>query len=114
MGWCCLGKVDLLMAGGAAEVLLISRSCPLPLLRSHSPLLLFFCFLVFAEMGATSTASGRLEVNLLLFGKRGGKSHFGLLIASFSGIRGLKILPSQPLAAAYIDATKQDPKEPSG
>ena len=65
-------------------------------------------------MGAISTASGRLEVNLLLFGKRGGKSHFGLLIASFSGIRGLKILPSQPLAAAYIDATKQDPKEPSG
>ena len=25
------GKVDLLMAGGAAEVLLVSLSCPLPL-----------------------------------------------------------------------------------
>ena len=40
---------------------------------SITSLLLF----VFAEIGATSTASGRLEVNLFLFEKRVGKSHFG-------------------------------------
>jgi len=35
------------MAGGAAEVLLVSLSCPLPLLRTHPPSLaslLLFCF----------------------------------------------------------------------
>jgi hypothetical protein len=52
------------MAGGDAEVLPVSLSCPLPLLRTHSPPLLVCCFIVFAEMGATSTISGRLEVNL--------------------------------------------------
>ena len=31
-------------------------------------------------MGATSTASGRLEVNLFLYEKRGGKSHFGIIL----------------------------------
>ena len=59
------GKVDLLMAAGvAAEVLLVSLSCPLPLLRTHPPSLLVCCFLVLAGIGATNTASGRLEVNL--------------------------------------------------
>ena len=34
LGRCCLAKVDLLVAdGGAAEVLLVSLSCPLPLLE---------------------------------------------------------------------------------
>jgi hypothetical protein len=33
-------------------------------------------------MGATSTASGRLEVNLFLSEKRGGKSHFGIILVS--------------------------------
>ena len=54
LSWCCLWKVDLvnlLMAGGAAEVLLISLSCPLPLLRTHPLSLLVCCFFVFAEMG---------------------------------------------------------------
>ena len=62
MGRCCLGKVDLLMAGRAAEVLLVSLSCPLPLLRTHPPSLLVCCIFVFAGMWATSTASGQLEV----------------------------------------------------
>jgi len=32
------------MAGGAVEMLLVSLSCPLPLLRIHPhPLLVFFC-----------------------------------------------------------------------
>ena len=62
LGRCCLEKVDLLMAGGAAEVLPVSLSCPLPLLRTRPPSLLVCCFFVFTEMGANSTASGRLEI----------------------------------------------------
>jgi len=46
------------MSGGAVEVLLVSFSCPLPLIRTQPPSLLLCCFFVFAEMGATSTASG--------------------------------------------------------
>ena len=57
-------------ADDPAEVLLVSLNCPLPLLRFHPPSLLVCCFFVFAEMGATSTASGQLEVNLLLSEKR--------------------------------------------
>ena len=49
-------------------------------------------------MGAISTASGRLEVNLILSEKRGGKSHFG-------------IIHSQSFTATYMQ-TKQDPREP--
>jgi len=56
----CLEEVDLLVAsGGAAEVLPAPLSCPQPLLRTPPPSLLVFCFIGFAEMGATSTASGR-------------------------------------------------------
>ena len=77
------GKVDLLMAAGvAAEVLLVSLSCPLPLLRTHPPSLLVCCFLVLAGMGATNTASGRLEVNLFLSEKRGGTSHLSIILVS--------------------------------
>jgi len=74
MGRCYLEKVDLLVAGGAAEVLPFPLNYPLPLLRTHPPSLLVccFCFLVFAEMGATSTASKWLEINLFLSEKRGG------------------------------------------
>jgi len=42
------------MVGGAVEVLLVSLNRPLPLLRTHPPPLLVCCFLVFAEIGATS------------------------------------------------------------
>jgi FtsH-binding integral membrane protein len=78
----CLEKVYLLVAAGVAapcavEVLPVSLNCPLSLLRIHPPLLLVACFFVITEMGATSTASGRLEVNLFLSEKRSGKSHFG-------------------------------------
>ena len=69
------------MAGGTVKVLLVSLSCPLPLLRTHPPSLLVCCFYVFTEMGATSTVSGRPEVNLLSE-KRGGKSHFGIILDS--------------------------------
>ena len=64
------------MAGGAAEVLLpgglVSLSCLLPLLRTH-PLRcqsVAFCF-----RGDGKTAFGRLEVNIILSEKQGGKSH---------------------------------------
>ena len=51
-------------------------------------------------MGATSTASGRLEVNLFLLSeKRGGNSHFGTFLVS-------AVLHSQPFAATYIYADK--------
>jgi hypothetical protein len=71
-----MGKVDLLMAGGAAEVLLVSLSFPLP----QPPFITICCFFVFAEMGTTSTASGRLEVKLYLSEKQGGRSHFSIIL----------------------------------
>jgi hypothetical protein len=83
LGRCCLEKVDLLVAaGGAAQVLPVSLSFPLPLLRTHPPLLLVCCFFVFAKVGATSTVSGRLEVNLFVSEKQSGKSHFGIILVS--------------------------------
>ena len=77
LGQCCLGLVTLQVAGGAAGVLPVN--CPLPLRRIHPPTLVcIFC--VFAAMGVTSTKPGRLEVNLSLSGKRGGKSHLGTIL----------------------------------
>ena len=43
--------MDLLMAGGAVKVLLVSLSCPLPLLRAHPPSWLVCCIFVFEDMG---------------------------------------------------------------
>jgi hypothetical protein len=68
------------VAGGAAEMLPVSLSCPLSLLKTHSPSLLVCCIFVFAGMGATNAASRRLEVYLFLSEKRGGKSHFGIIL----------------------------------
>jgi len=88
-------------------VLLVSLSCPLPLLRTHPPSLLrarpvVCCFFVFAKMGATSTASGRLEVNPFFVWEAGWKEPL-MYNPSFSCIRNLKILHSQPVAAiSYI------------
>jgi len=70
------------MAGGAVEVRLVSLSCPLPLLRTHPPSLLVCCFFVSTKMGATSTASGRLEIDLFSSVKRGGTSYFGMILVS--------------------------------
>ena len=67
------------MAGGAARMLPVSLSCPLPLRRTNPPAVVC-CFCVFAEIGETSTKSGRLEVNLSLSEKRGGKSHLGAIL----------------------------------
>ena len=74
------------MAGAAAEVLPVSLNCPLPLRRTHLPTLVC-CFCVFAARGVTSTKSGRLEINMSLSEKRGGKSHLGtILLSAVSGI----------------------------
>ena len=87
LGRCCLGLLALLVAGGAAGMLLaVSLSCPLPTRRTHPPAVVC-CFRAFAEIGVTSTKSGRLEVNLSLSEKRGGKSHLGTtLLPAVSGI----------------------------
>ena len=89
-----------------------SLSCPLPLLRrTHPPSLLICCFFVSAKMGATRTASRRLEVNLFLSGKRDGKSHFGKILASaVAGICRFCIA-SRSLLPVSMEM-KPDPREP--
>ena len=59
-------------------------------------------------MGVTSAKSGRLEVNLSLSGKRGGKSHLGTIIFSaVSGIRFCMVIRS--LLPISLE-TMHDPK----
>jgi len=70
---------------------------------------LLFC--VFAAMGVTSTKSGRLEVNLSLSEKRGGKSHLGtILLSAVSGIWRLCMVIRLLLPISM--ETMHDPKEP--
>ena len=62
-------------------------------------------------MGATSTASGRLDVNLFLSEKRGGNSHFGIfLVSAVLGIWRFSIANRSLLPISM--QTKQDPREP--
>jgi len=110
LGRCCLGLVAVLVAGGAAEVLPVSLNCPLPLRRTHPPTLVC-CFCVFAAMGVSSTKSGRLEVNLSLSGKQGGKSHSRTIILSaVSGIWRFCMVIRSLLPISM--ETMHDPKEP--
>ena len=82
-----------------------------PLLRTRPPALLVCYFFDFAEMGATKTASGRLEVNLFLSEKRGGKSHFSIiLVSAVSGI--WRFCIASYLLLPKFMQTKQDPREP--
>ena len=100
----------LLVAGGAAGVLPLSLSCPLPLRRTHPPAVVC-CFRVFAEIGVTSTISGRLEVNLSLSEKRGGKSHLGrILLSAVSEIWRFHMVIRLLLPISM--ETTRDPKEP--
>jgi len=56
---------------------------PLATTKNPFPYISFlFIVLLFAAMGVTSTKSGRLEVNLSLSGKRGGKSYLGTILLS--------------------------------
>ena len=62
-------------------------------------------------MGVTSTKSGRLEVNLSLSEKRGGKSHLGtILLSAVSGIWRFCIVIRLLLPISM--ETMHDPKEP--
>ena len=72
------------MAGGAAEVLLVSLSCPLPLLKTQ-PLSLLVCCIFFRRDGPNQYSPNqysiqRLELNLFSSEKRGGKSHLGIVL----------------------------------
>jgi len=98
------------VAGGAAEVLPVSLNCSLPLRRTHPPTLVC-SFCVFAAKGVTSTKSGRLEVNLSLSGKWGGKSHLGnILLSAVSEIWRFCIIIRLLLPISM--ETMHDPKEP--
>jgi hypothetical protein len=62
-------------------------------------------------MGVTSTKFGRLEVNLSLSGKRGGKSHLGtILLSAVSGIWRFCMIIRLLLPISL--ETTHDPKEP--
>jgi len=97
------------VAGGAAEVLPVSLNCPLPLRRTHPPTLVC-CFCVFAAMGV-STKSGRLEVNLSLSGKRGGKNHLGTILLSAVSEIWKFCMVIRSLLPISLE-TMHDPKEP--
>ena len=100
-----------MVAGGAAGMLPVSLNFPLPLRRTHPPTLVCCCC-VFAAMGVTSTKSGRLEINLSLSGKRGGKSHHlgTILLSAVSGIWKFCMVICS-LLLKYMETTL-DPKEP--
>ena len=73
--------------------------------------LLFFVFCVFAAMGVTGTKSGRLEVNLSLSEKQGGKSHLGTILCSaVSGIWRFRMV-IRSLLPISMETTRY-PKEP--
>ena len=98
------------MACSAAEVLPVSLNSPLPLRRTH-PLALVCCVCVFAAVGVTSTKSGQLEVNLSISGKRGGKSHLGIiLLSAVSGIWKFCMIIRSLLPMSL--ETMHDPKKP--
>jgi hypothetical protein len=109
LGRCYLGWVDLLMA---AQMLLVSLSYPLPLLRTHPPSLLVCWFLVFKQGDGSKQFSIRTgwEVNLFLSEKRGAWKEPLVKVLwynpGFSRIGNLKILHSQPFAATDIHADK--------
>ena len=110
LGRCCLGLVALLVAGGAAGLLLVSLSCPLLLRRTHPPAVV--CFLrVFADIGVTNTISGRLEVILSLSEKRGGKNHLGTNLLSAVSEIWRFCMVIRPLLPISLE-TMHDPKEP--
>ena len=89
------------MADGAAGVLPVSLSCPLPLQRIQTPAVVC-CFRVYVEIGVINTVSGRLEVNLSLSEKRGGKSHLPGNDPTFGCFRNLEILHGHPFVAVNI------------
>ena len=105
-----LGKGDLLVAGGTAEVLPVSPICPLPLQRTHPLLIssLLFSFCGGSNQNSIQTAGG----NLMSKKKRGGKSQFVIvLVSAESGIWRFCIV-SRSLPPISIERM-QDLKEPA-
>jgi len=99
------------MVAGGAEVLPVSLNCPLPLRRTH-PLTSVCCFCVFAALKVTSTKSGRLEVNLSLSGKRGGKSRLRtILLPAVSESGDFACMAIRSLLPISLK-TMHDPMEP--
>ena len=103
LGRCCLGLMALLVAGGDAGMLPVSLNCSLPLGRTQPPyiILLFLCF---CSDESNQHKPGRLEINLSLSEKQGGKSHLGTTIffKEFSCFRNLEMSHGHPFVAAYI------------
>jgi hypothetical protein len=62
-------------------------------------------------MGVTSTISERLEVNLSLSGKRGGKSHLGIILLSAVSKIWRFCMVIRSLLPISMETT-HDPKEP--
>ena len=63
-------------------------------------------------MGVTSTKSGRLEVNLSLFEKRGGKSHLGIILLSAVSGTWRFCMVIRSLLPISMETMHDDPKEP--
>jgi len=77
----------------------------------EEPTYISLLFCVIAAMGVTSTKSGRMEVNLSLSGKRGGKSHLGtILLSAVSGTWRYCMVIRSLLPISM--ETMHDPKEP--
>ena len=81
----------LVLPGGSGSVGGVWRCCrsalgvpQFPPATSKNPTLLIASLFLFCfhGVGATSTAARRLEVNQILSEKRGGKSHFGIILVS--------------------------------
>ena len=104
MGRCCLEKVDLLVAAGsAAEVLPLSLSCPLPILRTPPPP---FASLLLVHGDGSKQYSIRTAGGKPIFVWEAGWKEPLWYNPSFSCIGILKILHSQAFAAIYIRADK--------
>ena len=92
-------------------MLLVSLSCPLPLLGSDPPPFITSLLLICSrEMEATNTASGRLEVNL--FCLRSGAEEATWYNPGFSCNGNLEICIASRLLLPISMQTKQDPREP--
>ena len=83
----------------------------LPPATSKNPPPYICCFCVIAAMGVTSTKFWRLEVNLPLSEKRGGKSHLGTILLSAVSRIWRFCMVIRSLLPVSMETT-HDPKEP--
>ena len=82
-----------------------------PATQKNPPPYIILLFCVFAEIGVTSTILGRLEVNLSLSEKQGGRSHLGTILhLAVSGIWRFCMVIRMLLPISM--ETTHDPMEP--